>query len=399
MADRRLAQFLAESRWQDIPSDVRRQARHAILNIAGCIIAGRQDPAVTIIRDTFPGEEALIDGAAATADDYDDTHLSTVLHVTPPIAGALFSLARKRDISGTQFLHAFVLGMETTCRLGSAVTPGHYERGWHITSTCGVFGAAAAAGKVLQLDESQYLSALGIAATQASGLAEVFGTKARILNAGFAGRNGQGAALLAAQGFQGPDRPITGARGFLSVLGGEGDASQITKSLGQHWQLTEVTYKPYPCGVVLHALLDACLESREKLCQADSVTVTLNPLAMERTNRPEPRNSVEAKLSVQHALAVALMRGRAGLAEFSDEAANDPALQAFRRRVVVVPDERLDKMAAVIRSGKTVVQAHAPRAMDDSQLTAKFRQLAGSRADEWIRLVDSLESLDRVRLP
>jgi len=399
MADKRLAQFLADSRCEDIPAHVRRQGKRAILNVAGCILAGRHDPAVAVLKNTFPADEALIDSAAATADDYDDTHLPTVIHVTPPIGGALFSLVRKLNVSGAQFLHAFILGMETTCRMGNALTPGHYERGWHITSTCGVFGAAAAAGKLLQLNESQFLSALGIAATQASGLAEVFGTMARILNAGFAGRNGLVAASLAAHSFQGPIRPITGAHGFMNVFGGDGDVRQIVQSLGEHWEMTDVVYKPYPCGVVLHALLDACLEARQRLYHADRITVAMHPLAIERTNRPEPRNAVEAKLSLQHALAVALLRGRAGLTEFSDDAANDAALQAFRRRVVVVPDERLDKMAAVIRSGETVVEALAPRAMDDIQLTAKFRQLAGSRADEWIRLVDSLESLDSVRLP
>jgi 2-methylcitrate dehydratase PrpD len=322
-----------------------------------------------------------------------------VIHVTPPIGGALFSLVRKLNVSGAEFMHAVILGMETTCRMGNAVSPGHYERGWHITSTCGIFGAAAAAGKLLQLNASQYVSALGIAATQASGIAEVFGSMARILNAGFAARNGLAAARLAAHGLQGPARPIAGARGFVSVFGGDGDVGTIAQSLGEHWEMAEVVYKPYPCGVVLHALLDAGLESRQRLCQAERITLAMNPLAIERTDRPEPRNAAEAKLSLQHALAVALVRGRAGLAEFTDEAANDAELQAFRRRVVVVPDERLDKMATLIRAGETIVQAHAPRAMDDTQLTAKFRQLAGSRADEWIRLVDALESLDVVRLP
>lgn len=399
MVDQRLAEFLAESRWADIPAHVRRHGRRAVLNIAGCILAGREDSAVGIIRSTFPAEDALIDAAAATAHDYDDTHLQTVIHATPPIGGALFSLARQLDVSGAQFIHAFVLGMETTCRLGNAVTPGHYEHGWHITSTCGVFGAAAAAGKLLQLTPAQFVSALGIAATQASGLAEVFGTMARILNAGFAARNGLASALLAARGFQGPARPIAGARGFVNVFGGAGNASRIAESLGGEWQMTDVVYKPYPCGVVLHALIDACVETRERLYQEEKITVAMNPLALERTDRPEPRNAAEAKLSLQHALAVAVVRGRAGLAEFSDEAANDPLLRAFRRRVAVVSDQGLDKMAAAIRAGKTLVEARAPRAMDDVQLTAKFRELAGSRADEWIRLVDAFETLDPVRLP
>ena len=156
-----LARFLAASRWEDIPRSVRREGKRAILNIAGCVLAGRNDPAVQLLRATFPAEQALLDAAAATAHDYDDTHLRTVIHATPPVAGVLFELAKEQSISGAEFLHALVLGMETTCRLGNAVTPGHYERGWHITSTCGVFGAAAAAGKILRLNETQFIAGPG----------------------------------------------------------------------------------------------------------------------------------------------------------------------------------------------------------------------------------------------
>ena len=212
-----LAQFLAASHWEDIPAQIRREGKRAILNIAGCVLAGRADPALQILRGAFPGEPALLDAAAATAHDYDDTHLPTVIHATPPLAGALFQLARERSISGSEFLHAWILGMETTCRLGNAVTPGHYERGWHITSTCGVVGAAAAAGKILRLDEAQFIAALGIAATQAAGLVEMLGSMARVLNAGFAARNGLAAARLAAAGFQGPAQPLEGRIGYESL--------------------------------------------------------------------------------------------------------------------------------------------------------------------------------------
>ncbi|MGH8518871.1 MAG: MmgE/PrpD family protein, partial [Panacagrimonas sp.] len=188
----RLTEFLAASRWEDVPAAARREGKRAILNIAGCVVAGREDPAVQLLRRTFPKDDALIDAAAATAHDYDDTHLSTVIHATPPVAAAVFSLARKHRTSGAELLHAFILGVETSCRMGSAVMPGHYEHGWHITSTCGVFGAAAAASRLLHLNEDQIASALGIAATQAAGLVEVLGSMARVLNAGFAARNGIG---------------------------------------------------------------------------------------------------------------------------------------------------------------------------------------------------------------
>ena len=394
-----LAHFLAASRWEDIPAAIRHEGKRAILNIAGCIVAGREDPAVQLIRKTFPLEDALIDAAAATAHDYDDTHLRTVIHATPPVAGAVFALSRQLKISGPEFLHAFVLGVETTCRMGNAVMPGHYERGWHITSTCGVFGAAAAASKLLKLSEPQVLSAMGIAATQAAGLVEVLGSMARVLNAGFAARNGIAAARLAAQDFQGPPHPIEGLRGFVNVFGGNNDFSSITQGLGEHWEMTQVAYKPYPSGVVLHALLDGVLEHREKIRHAERFVVRLHPLAIERTDRPEPGNAIEARLSAQHAVAVALLRGRAGLAEFSDAAAADPAVQSLRRRVSVVSDPSLDKMAAVITAGATTIDAPASRPMDDVRLKAKFQELAGARAGAWLEFIDALETMEAVRLP
>jgi len=172
-----------------------------------------------------------------------------------------------------------------------------------------------------------------------------------------------------------------------------------SRRFGEHWELTQVAYKPYPCGVVLHALVDACLEQREKIRESESIVVALNPLAVERTDRPEPRNALEARLSAHHAVAVAALRGRAGLAEFTDAAAIDPQLQAFRRRVRVVPERRLDKMAALITAGKNVISAPASKPLDDARLEAKLRELAGPRADAWISLVESLASVKKVALP
>ena len=391
-----LARFLARSRWDDIPEDVRHEGRRALLNIAGCVVAGREDAAVRILRTTFPDDDALVDAAAATAHDYDDTHLATVIHATPPVAGALFALARKRGMSGTDFLHALILGMETTCRLGTAVTPGHYERGWHITSTCGVFGAAAAAGKVLKLDEKRFAHALGIAATQACGLVEMLGSMARVLNAGFAARNGLNAALLAERGFEGPARPLEGLRGFMSVFGGRNDPEALTGRLGAHWEVKNVAYKPYPCGVVLHALVDACLAHRQAIRESAVVSVALHPLAIERTDRPDPRDVIEARLSAQHAVAICALRGRAGAAEFEDLGSD---LRAFRRRVRIVRDESLDKMAAKITLDSLTIRAPAAQAMDDTRIEAKLRELAGERADAWLRFVAALESAKSVALP
>ena len=388
-----LSRFIAGSSWEEVPAAIRQEGKRGILNVIGCILAGRDDPAVALVRKAFPMEDALIDAAAATAHDYDDTHLPTVIHATPPVSAAVFSLARKNKVSGAEVLHAFILGVETSCRMGNAVTPGHYERGWHITSTCGVFGAAVAAAKILKLEETQIVSALGLAATQAAGLVEVLGSMARVLNAGFAARNGIAAAELAAQGFEGPREPIEGLRGFVNVFGGNRDLAALTESLGSRWEMQDIRYKPYPSGVVLHALIDACLEQREKLRHAERIVVHLHPLAIERTDRPEPRNAIEARLSAQHAVAVALLDGRAGLAQFSDAAAVAPEVRALRRRVSVAPDASLDKMAALVTAGAARIGAPASRPMDDARLEAKFRELAGARAPRLLEAIRSLETL------
>ena len=394
-----LAAFLASSSWEDVPAAIRHEGKRGILNVLGCILAGREDPAVELVRKVFPLEDALIDAAAATAHDYDDTHLRTVIHATPPVAAAVFSLARKNQVSGAELLHAFILGVETTCRIGNAVMPGHYEHGWHITSTCGVFGAAAAAAKLLHLNGNQTASALGIAATQAAGLVEVLGSMVRVLNAGFAARNGIAAARLAGEGFEGPREPLEGLRGFVNVFGGEGDLKQVTQSLGEHWEMTRVAYKPYPAGVVLHALIDVCLEQRERLRRAKDIIVHLHPLAIERTDRPEPRNAIEARLSAQHAVAVALLKGEAGLPQFTDAAARDADVQALRRRIRVVPDTTLDKMAARVGVDAITIEAPAARPMDDARLEAKFASLAGARAPLLLETIRSLETLQRVSPP
>jgi 2-methylcitrate dehydratase PrpD len=394
-----LARFLAQSRWEDIPAAIRHEGKRGLLNALGCILAGRDDPAIAIVRNVFPLEDALIDAAAATAHDYDDTHLPTVIHATPPVAAVVLSVARKQKVSGTELLHAFVLGVETSCRMGNAVMPGHYERGWHITSTCGVFGGTVAAAKLLRLDERQMAAALGIAATQAAGLVEVLGSMARVLNAGFAARNGLAAARLAAEGFEGPGAPIEGLRGFVNVFGGNADLSQLTQGLGEDWEMKQVAYKPYPSGVVLHALIDACLEHREELKTAQSIQVHLSPLAVERTDRPEPRNAIEARLSAQHAVAVALLRGEAGLAQFSDAAAADGEVRALRRRSGGAAHPSLDKMAARIRADGVTVEAPESRPMDDARLEAKFVRLAGAQAARLLETIRSLDTQQRVSLP
>jgi 2-methylcitrate dehydratase PrpD len=291
-------------------------------------------------------------------------------------------------------LHAYVLGVEAACRIGNVVLPDHYQHGWHITSTCGVFGAAAAASKAIGLSERQTHCALGLAATQASGLVEMLGSGGALLNPGFAARNGIAAALLAEQGVQAPAEPIEGLRGFVNVFGGGKDWAAI----GRGWEMERVAYKPYPSGVVFHALIDACLELRSD-GMPEKVAIMLHPLAIERGNRPEPRDGIEARVSAHHCAAVALLYGAAGIEQFTDAAVADPKVRELRRRVSIRADKTLDKAACRVDVDGRVKRAELREVLSDAELEAKFRSLARSEAELWLKWLDGLEAQARVRPP
>src|SRR5258707_3897153 len=233
-----LARFVAETKWEDIPERARHDAKRALLNFFAVALAGcRTEPvelALKALGEFSGGKQATIVGRAERIDalnaaflnaaganvfDYCDTHLPTVVHPTAPLAPALLALAELRPVSGPELLLAFILGFEIECRVGGAVSPGHYPKGWHITSTCGVFGAAAGAAKLLGLSDRQIVWALGTASTQSAGLCECLGWPAKSVSVGNAARNGLWAALLAEKSFKEPAEPIARAPGLLAGIG------------------------------------------------------------------------------------------------------------------------------------------------------------------------------------
>ena len=412
-----LAQFVANSQWQDIPPSVRHEAKRAIFNNIGCILGGCRDDVTgraLAVFDTFSGvREATVIGRSERLDvlsaayinavssnvlDFDDTHPRTVIHPTAPVAPALLALAERQRVNGAQLLHAFILGVEVECRIGNSVSPWHYKHGFHITSTCGVFGSAAATAKLLGLNATQITWALGNAATQASGLIESITSMSKSINTGSAARNGMLSAFLAERGFQAPEGVIEGRFGFANVMCENPDFSEITKRLGETWELMQNAYKPYPTGVVLHPVIDACLELRDRHsinadC-IDHIEVTGHPLLCDRADRPAPKLGREAKLSVHHACAVAFTHGAAGLRQFSDACVNDPAVIALREKVVLKEDSAISVESACVSvrmQGGVVHSEHllhmrgsAQRPMTDADLEAKFRDnviSGGSQVD------------------
>jgi 2-methylcitrate dehydratase PrpD len=426
-----LARYVVASKGSDIPESVRREAARSILNWVGCALGGSHhetvDCAVAALSELSGPRDAsilgrrerldvlnasLLNGISSHVLDFDDTHLATIIHPAGPVAPALLALAERRPMAGADFVHAFVLGVEVECRVGMAVYPSHYDRGYHITGTAGVFGAAAATGKILGLDETRMRWALGIAATQSAGLREMFGTMCKAFHPGRAAQNGLTAALLASKGFTSSERSLEAPRGFANVLSDEHDFRKITEGLGESFEVTRNTYKPFPCGIVIHPTLDACIQLREehglRTSEIERVELRVHPLVLELTGKKTPRTGLEGKFSVYHSAAVALVRGRAGEKEYGDDAVNDPEVVALRERVTATPDETLGEDAVfasiTLVSGRTLEKRvdHAvgslEHPMTDADLERKFRGqaenvLSAGAIERLLALLSSVSTL------
>ncbi|WP_114812130.1 MmgE/PrpD family protein [Paraburkholderia kururiensis] len=424
-----LSRFVSSAQWRDIPREVRHEAKRALVNYFAVALAGARDPMIDKAMEvygrfsagryaTLIGRDermdmlnaASLNAMSANVFDFDDTHIPTIIHPTAPIAAALFALAECRPMTGEALLLSFVEGVEAACRIGNAVSPEHYQRGWHITSTCGVFGAAAAVARALALDAKQTGWALGHASGQAGGLVETLGTMSKSVSVGNAARNGLISALLAKEGLAGPDAPLEGPRGFLAVACSHADTRRITEGLGREWALLSNTYKPYPCGVVLNPVIDACLDLRRDarwtLDEIESIEIVGHPLLRERTDRPGVRTGRESQVSAQHAVAVALSRGKAALAEFRDDAVSDPVLRALGRRLRFIDDPAWQVEAAqvtlVLRSGERLThrvlcaRGSLGAPLVDVELSGKLRDLAayGATGVAAQPLLDLLWALD-----
>jgi 2-methylcitrate dehydratase PrpD len=423
-----LAHYVAATRWEDVPPEVRHQAKRSFINLFAVALAGcRTQPveiALASLAEFSGGRQAAVIGraeyidalsaaflnaASANVHDFCDTHLRTVIHPTAPVAPALLALAELRQVSGPELLLAFILGNEVQARIGLAISPQHYDKGWHITSTCGVFGAAVGAGKLLGLNAQQLVSALGTASTQSSGLCECLGMPAKSVSVGNAARNGLWSALLAQKGFDGPAEPLAGRQGFYNAMGDAPDLSKVTDGLGHSFEIMATSYKPYPCGFAIHPVLDCVLDWRRERPSAEVTRVVVrgNPLLAHRTDRPEISTGRESQVSVQHAVAAALVHGKAGLDQFTDACVNDPRVVELRRKVEIVRDTAFSTIAAAVEittaDGKVhqLLQSAARGSdvnpMSDPDLEQKLRTVAASwnpRHDVQ-PLIDAVWALDR----
>ena len=405
---RQLAKFVATHPSRGWSDAVDREAHRTFLNWVGCAVGAARHESVQAALGALAmlrpapqaavlGREerldmagaALVNGISSHTFDFDDTHLKTIIHPAGPVASALLALAEGTGATGRQVIDALVLGIDVSCRVGNAMYPDHYDRGWHITGSTGTLGAAAGCARLLGLDEARTAMALGIAASQPVGMREQFGTMTKPFHPGGAARAGLVSALLAKHGFTASPKALEAPRGMMQTVSTRNDWAEITDELGTRFEISFNTYKPFACGIVIHPSIDACVQLRERgVKAADVVRVELkvHSLVLELTGKKEPKDGLEGKFSVYHGCAAGLVVGRAGEPEYDDAFVNREDVVALRRKVVATVDDAIDEasadVTAVLKDGRRehVFVEHAigslQRPLPDAALEDKFRTMA-----------------------
>ncbi|MEI6617914.1 MAG: MmgE/PrpD family protein [Betaproteobacteria bacterium] len=403
-----LAHFVATHPSRGWSDAVDHAAHRTFLNWLGCAVGAAEhesvQAALAAVRLLQPAPQAsvlgrrdkvdmasaaLLNGISSHTFDFDDTHLKTIIHPAGPVASALLALAEHTGASGRALIDALVLGIDVSCRVGNAMYPDHYDRGWHITGSTGTVGAAAGCARLLGLSEAQTAMALGIAASQPIGMREQFGSMTKPFHPGGAARAGLMAALLAQQGFTASPKALEAPRGMMQTISTKNDWSEITQGLGQQFEIALNTFKPFACGIVIHPCIDGCAQLRAQGItpeQIASLEIRVHSLVLELTGKKEPADGLQAKFSVYHGCAAGLMFGRAAEEEFSDAIVTRPDMVALRRKVVATVDDSIDESAAditaVLTDGRRVHLRveHAigslQNPMTDAQLEAKFHGLS-----------------------
>jgi len=427
---RQLAEFVAGHPSGGWTADVEHEAQRTLLNWLGCAIGASRhaaiEAALAAMREFEPagqatvvgraervdmGSASLLNGIASHTFDFDDTHLRTIIHPAGPVLSAALALAEHGGMSGRALLDALVIGVDVECRVGNAIYPDHYDRGWHITGSTGMLGAAAGCARLLRLDVARTTMALGIAASQPVGVREQFGSMTKSLHPGAAARVGLTAALMAKHGYTASERALEAPRGLLQTYSAKCDWREIHEGLGERFEIATNTYKPFACGIVIHPSIDGCIQLRDELRVSsdaiERVDLVVHPLVLELTGKRVPRSGLEGKFSVYHACAAALLFGMAGEPQFSDACVADPSVVEVRDRVHARADTSIDEAAAeitlMLRDGRTVHKRieHAigslQRPMSDVALREKFHRLVDPIlcADAATTLVGLCEELPR----
>jgi 2-methylcitrate dehydratase PrpD len=392
----KVARFISSFSPETIPQQAYHTAKLAIRDTIGVALAAQDEPAVQVLRayvEGSPGarqstmwgsrkqfgalEAALVNGTAAHALDYDDLNRSIGGHPTTVIAPAVFAVGERLGASGQQVLDAYVLGFEVMAKLGQVLNPGLYVKGWHPTSVLGVMGACAACCRLMGLTCEQVVNALGIAASEASGIKKNFGSMTKPFHAGSAARKGLWAAELAQQGLTADQGALEGGFGYLELFSGDLPFNLAPLDrLGDPFDLVEsgLAFKQYPCCGSTHPSLDCALEIKQHrdfaVDQIVGVECWVNPQRLGHINRPVAQTPLQAKFSLQCVTALALVDGFIGLGQFASPTYLRPVVQDLMTRVILLADDSMREYGA-----RVVVQL-----LDGSTLTAEVPEAKGSPA-------------------
>ena len=440
-----IGRFAGELKLADVPPAVVEKAKLVFLDTLGIALASSTMDfglmAINVARklggpkaslligtsDRVAAANAVIaNGTLAHGLDYDDTLEEAIVH-TGCCAG-ITALAAGEEVgaTGAAVLEAAIVGTEVLCKVG-LVAPGKFHaRGFHPTAICSTFGAAAAAGKLYGLNVNQWVDAFGLCGSQSSGIIEYLadGTWTKRIHPGWSAHGGVIATLLAKEGFRGPAKVLEGTHGFFTAFGGKNDYDfEKILELGQRWEIPRLTFKSYPCGSISHPYMDCALRIKQKhsphpdqimevICRTAEGPVhrLWEPLA----NKQKPVSSYGAKFSLPYSIAVMLIRGRAGLEEFSESAIRDHELLALAAKVRYEVDPKIDyprhfegHVQLKMKDGSvfTEDQLHPRGGYEDplppEEIEAKFHAnarlaLAEHDVEEIIRLVQQLEALPSI---
>ena len=428
----------------DPPPAARAAAARAVLDTIGVTLAGASEPAARSVQQVIAAEgtgpcrvlgtpmtasatsAALANGTAAHALDFDDMCFVSLAHPSAPLVACALAAAELAGAGGRALLDAYVIGFEIEGRFGRAMNPRHYQKGWHCTSTIGTIGAAAAAARLLRLDAAAVRHALCIAASEASGLKDNFGSMVKPLHAGLAARNGVLAARLAQAGLTASLDAIQGPQGFLAAMDGERDPKnlqQVLDDLGTRWEIldTGITVKLYPSCAATHPALDVLLDLKRRACfdadQVQAVEIGVDAVTPTVLIHSRPSDGLQAKFSMPFCAAAAMVYGRVGIETFEDRQVRDQAIVSALNRVTMCVDSTLDAAAPpltqarvtvrladgrVLRASANGARGYPERPAADEELAAKFmscatRALPLSRAEDALAAVRAIESNENIR--
>ena len=449
---REIADFVVRSSFQDLPEPLLELGRKSILDGLGLALAGSAGELGGLTR-TYLKSQGIAPGAATVfgsptklparfaafangisihADDYDDTQLAVagdrvyglLTHPTATALASALAVAETRGLSGRDFLVAYHAGVEVECKIAEAMAPRHYEEGFHSTGTCGALGAATAAAKLLRLDVLRTLRTLGIAASEAAGLRENFGTMTKPFHAGRAAESGVVAADLAAIGWTAAEQVLEAPRGFFKAAGGGFDPAAIRGKLGNPWTFLSpgVSIKPHPSGSLTHPAMTELARilaaNRIKPEDVERIDVGTNRNMPNALIHHRPKTALQAKFSMEFCMAALVLYGKAGLLEFTDEVVNRPEVQRMIARVQfgVHPEAEAagyNKMTSILavhlRDGHTISgradfgkgspanpmsYVEAARKFEDC---AAFAKWPASKAKAMVDAVRRIESMKDIR--